>query len=275
VAIPASTVADTPHLREKTAKVGVIGRALAIFRVDHLLIYRDRKPDQTRDLKFIELILSYMATPQYLRRRLFPITPDLRYAGILPPLRTANHPLEASSKKLKIGEIRDGAIIKSSGNRSLVDIGVEKPALLFISHPVSGRISVRVKSINRDLTVETVRRKDIPLYWGFQVEATTRTLDEVAGSNRFDLKIATSRFGNSLSEEAGKLTRSWSEAKGILVAFGSPNEGVREILLRRGCNTEDFFDFVVNTMRDQGTETVRVEEAVISSLSAFNLLAEN
>jgi len=157
----------------------------------------------------------------------------------------------------------------------LVDIGVERPALLASSHHVSGRISVRVKSISRDLTVETVRRRDIPFYWGFQVEATTRTLDEAAGSNNFDLKVATSRFGNSISEETEKLTRRWSEAKGILVAFGSPNEGVREILSRRGCNVEDFFDFVVNTMRDQGTETVRVEEAVISSLSAFNLLTEN
>lgn len=275
MAIPASTVADTPHLREKTAKVGVIGRALAIFRVDRLLIYKDRGTEQTQDLKFIELILSYMATPQYLKRRLFPITPDLRYAGILPPLRTANHPLEASSKKLKIGEIRDGAIIKSSGNRSLVDIGVEKPALLSNSHPVSGKVSVKVKSINRDLTVETVRREDIPIYWGFQVEATARPLDKVAGSKRFNLKIATSRLGSSISEEARKLARRWSEAKSVLVAFGSPNEGVREILSRRGCNVDDLFDFMVNTMRSQGTETVRVEEAVISTLSAFNLLAED
>ena len=47
IAIPASTIADTPHLREKTAKMGLIGRAAAIFRVDEIIVYPDNpKVDQ-------------------------------------------------------------------------------------------------------------------------------------------------------------------------------------------------------------------------------------
>jgi len=34
IAIPTSVISDTPHLREKTSKIGLIGRAAAVFRVD-------------------------------------------------------------------------------------------------------------------------------------------------------------------------------------------------------------------------------------------------
>ncbi len=41
VAIPASVISDIPHLREKTAKVGLIGRAAAIFRVREIIVFPD------------------------------------------------------------------------------------------------------------------------------------------------------------------------------------------------------------------------------------------
>ena len=53
IAIPASTISDTPHLREKTAKVGLIGRAAAIFRVHEIIVYPDNpKTNQTQDMRF-------------------------------------------------------------------------------------------------------------------------------------------------------------------------------------------------------------------------------
>ena len=39
IAIPSSLVSDTPHLREKTAKIGLIGRSAAIFRVEEIVVY--------------------------------------------------------------------------------------------------------------------------------------------------------------------------------------------------------------------------------------------
>ncbi|MDR2707975.1 MAG: RNA-binding protein, partial [Nitrososphaerota archaeon] len=44
IAIPASIISDTPHLREKTSKIGLIARIAAIFRVHEIIIY----PDNTR-----------------------------------------------------------------------------------------------------------------------------------------------------------------------------------------------------------------------------------
>jgi predicted SPOUT superfamily RNA methylase MTH1 len=90
IAIPASVISETPHLREKTAKIGSIARSAAIFRVNEIIVYADNaREDQRRDLAFIELLLKYLETPQYLRKALFKLDPDLQYAGILPPLRTS------------------------------------------------------------------------------------------------------------------------------------------------------------------------------------------
>ncbi|HUW47814.1 MAG TPA: putative RNA uridine N3 methyltransferase, partial [Patescibacteria group bacterium] len=100
IAIPASVVSDTPHLREKTSKMGMIGRAAAIFKVNAIIIYPDDpRANQKKDMELIDRVLTYMETPQYLRKRLFELSPDLQFAGILPPLRTPHHPLD---RKLQI-----------------------------------------------------------------------------------------------------------------------------------------------------------------------------
>ncbi|MEM3536199.1 MAG: putative RNA uridine N3 methyltransferase, partial [Candidatus Bathyarchaeia archaeon] len=96
IAIPASIVSDTPHLREKTSKISLIGRTAAIFRVDEIIVYRDNsKIDQTPEMELIATLLAYLETPQYLRKRLFRLRPELRFAGVLAPLRTPHHPLKS------------------------------------------------------------------------------------------------------------------------------------------------------------------------------------
>ena len=41
VFIPNSFLAETKDLKLKTSKVGLIGRALALFEVDEVVIYKD------------------------------------------------------------------------------------------------------------------------------------------------------------------------------------------------------------------------------------------
>ena len=133
IAIPASVVSDTPHLREKTSKIGLIGRAAAIFRIGEIIIYPDNpKVNQTADMELIATLLVYMETPQYLRKKLFRLRPELQYAGILPPLRTAHHPLNRRMKNLKVGEYREGVTLSKTKEGTLIDIGVEQPALIVI-----------------------------------------------------------------------------------------------------------------------------------------------
>ena len=64
VAVPASLVSDVPHLREKTFKIGLVGRATAIFCVDEVIVFPDLPgTDQSRDTRLIATVLSYMETP--------------------------------------------------------------------------------------------------------------------------------------------------------------------------------------------------------------------
>jgi len=73
IAIPASVISDTPHLREKTSKIGLIGRAAAIFRVDEIIVYSDNaRVDQRCDLRFTELLLNYLETPSICVKFSFP-----------------------------------------------------------------------------------------------------------------------------------------------------------------------------------------------------------
>ena len=131
IAVPVSVISDTPHLREKTSKIGLIGRAAAIFRVDEIIVYQDNpKANQVRDLDFIALLLNYLETPQYLRKRLFKLEPNLQFAGILPPLRTPHHPVSGKTRDLKAGEYREGVVLSRDKEGLLVDIGVEQPAVL-------------------------------------------------------------------------------------------------------------------------------------------------
>ena len=64
IAVPASVISDTPHLREKTSKIGLIGRAAAIFRVEEIIVYvDDPRTEQKRELDLVATLLSYMERP--------------------------------------------------------------------------------------------------------------------------------------------------------------------------------------------------------------------
>jgi predicted SPOUT superfamily RNA methylase MTH1 len=272
IAIPASVVSDTPHLREKTSKVGMIGRAAAIFKIDGIIIYPDDpKADQTQEMKLITVLLSYMETPQYLRKRLFRIEPRLRYAGILPPLRTAHHPLNRTTKQLKVGEFREGVTVSKNRDGTLVDIGVDQPAIILSGQlPVGKRVTVKIKRIAGHIEIEPVNRNEISAFWGYTVTEEKQPLGEILKKRGFDLTIATSRFGIPFSHVAEEVSERWMKAKAVLVAFGAPNQGLHEIVRQEGLHLNDIADFTVNTIPSQGTETVRTEEAVIASLAILN-----
>jgi predicted SPOUT superfamily RNA methylase MTH1 len=274
IVIPASVVSDTPHLREKTSKIGLIGRAAAIFRVSEIMIYPDNpRVDQTADMDLIDTLLAYVETPQYLRKRLFKLEPELQYVGILPPLRTPHHPLNRRMKDLKVGEYREGVTVSKIKEDILVDIGVEHPAVILNSQlPMEKRVTVKIVMVEKRVVVELADRDEIPAYWGYKVTVKRESLGKIVkNKSDFDLTIATSRYGDALAEVAEKMAEKWKKAQSILLAFGAPARGLYEIFKTQGLDLDDAFDFVVNTIPEQGTETVRAEEALIASLAIFNM----
>jgi methyltransferase len=273
IAIPASTISDTPHLREKTAKMGLIGRAAAIFRVGEIILYPDNpKIDQQRDLDFMALLLNYLETPQYLRKSLFRLEPDLEYAGILPPLRTPHHPLSGKTKHLKVGEYREGVVMSENKEGLVVDIGVQQPALLRQKEfEVGNRITMQIVNIGKQIEVQAVNRNDVPQYWGYSVQVEERSFGHLANDGGFDLRVATARIGGNFMDVASAIGGKWVGSQQILVAFGAPSRGLHEIAEDEGLNLADISDFIVNTVPNQGTVTVRTEEALFASLAIFNM----
>lgn len=274
VAIPASVVSDTPHLREKTSKIGLIGRAAAIFKVDKIIVYPDDpKVDQSADANLVSTLLTYMETPQYLRKRIFKLKPELRYVGILPPLRTPHHPLKRKIKDLKIGECREGVTVAKVREGTLVEIGVERPALISnIQLPLGKRVTVKIAWIENQIKAELANRYEIPEYWGYLVVVEGRSFGKIVKDGGFDMVIATSKYGVPLSNVVEEMVNEWKKADTILIAFGAPVKGLYEIVEEEGLNLDDLVDFVVNTIPMQGTETVRTEEALIASLAILNFI---
>jgi len=269
VALPSSLVSEFSHLRQKTEIVGQVARSASIFRVDEVVIYHD-EPDES---SLIRTLLSYMETPQYLRKYLFGMRPELQYAGVLPPLRTPHHPLGNRVGDLEVGEHREGVVIEEREGECLVDIGVDTPLRATGRAPSKGsRVTVRVTEKHPDLRGVFAKQGEVDEYWGYRVRVAKIGLASIATDGGYGLTIATSRSGAPYNEARELLSKGWLDAKSILIAFGSPKRGIDEILRREGKSAGDTFRLNVNTIPGQGCETVRTEEALHATLAILNLL---
>ena len=274
ILLPSSLAIDASDLRSKTAKIGQIARAASVFRADKIVIYRDPDLDET---ELIERILNYAETPQYLRKRLFPLAGDLRYAGTIPPLRTPHHP---DAEKIEIGDVRVGVVVRVHENGSWVDIGSKRSAFLNVSMQKGERVNVQVTS-NKPLKAVPVDDDEITGYWGYSV-ARAGTLSGALAPTQAQtpgLRIATSRYGESIDVDLLRKIGAESGSADVLVVFGAPHKGISEIMDEekreaKEKKEESFiaeFDYTLNTLPDQGTETVRLEEAIVATLAILNL----
>ncbi|MDG6222973.1 MAG: S1 RNA-binding domain-containing protein [Candidatus Bathyarchaeota archaeon] len=275
IAIPASVISDIPHLREKTLEIGLIGRAAAIFQVNEIVIYSDQEggPNQKRDRGLIATLLAYMETPQYLRKRLFQLKPELKYAGILPPLRTPHHPLESQVNKLKKGEYREGVVVSVNNKGSFVDIGVENALLLPEQKlPVNRRVTVEIVQVGKTKKLALANPVNINQYWGYTVTTAKGSFGQLIKSRNYDLVVATSKMGVYFQKVADELSEKWNNSKKILVGFGAPSQGLQKIVAKEKLSLEQITDYNINTIPNQGTKTVRTEEAIYATLALLNIL---
>lgn len=272
IAIPSSLVSDTPHLREKTVRVGLLARAAAIFRIDKLLIYDQNPPVDREKREFLKKILLYLETPQYLRKRMFSLSPEMRYVGVLPPLRTPHHPLETRSQ-VESTVYREALVLHSDRNSMTVDVGQAEPVRVKgRSLQAGSRVTLKIERVAEGERFSVVSREDVPFYWGYEVCLSGKTLGETVRRRHSELIIMTSKYGRPILEELPILRKRLKMASKVMVVFGSPREGVREILKRDGLKPEDLSDLVLNTIPLQGTETVRTEEAVYATLAILNVV---
>lgn len=264
IAIPDSMFLADDILRDKTLKVGEVARACAIFGVERIYIYRDSTKNHDSDYDVARLILEYANTPQYLRKRLIGRRKELEYVGLLPPLRTPNHMRDPSPK---LGEYRDGVVIMQNGELT-VDLGAKEFALLEGRAQEGQRLTFRVTSL-KPLSASLSQHPE-EVYWGYEVRRAP-SLPRFLRSANFDMTVFTSRLGNNLSEAWDSFCLKVQNSQKILICFGSPDAGIDKILKQDGSKISDFEAMYLNFFPKQNAETIRLEEAILGSLSILNL----
>ena len=267
IAIPDSSLLDESTILFKTKKISIIARTCAIFKINQIFIYQDEKGNEN-DLALLSTSLKYLETPQYFRKKLFPKSNLLKYAGVLQPLNISSHLTTSNQKMIKIGDIRDALIINYKG-RKFLDIGINKHIQYFGKMKSGTRIAVQINTIQPELTIKEISREDIKDYWGYDVKERSNLLSLL--STWKGKIILTSKKGKNFTVlDAKKMTE---PDEPILIVFGTTNKGIYDILgtdIKKIQNSKIF-----NFFPKQGTQTVRLEEAILGTLSIINILNYN
>jgi predicted SPOUT superfamily RNA methylase MTH1 len=132
---------------------------------------------------------------------------------------------------------------------------------------------VQLKSPFSNLRAEKIGQQDITSYWGFRVHEAG-SLKTLLDKVRDSIVIITSRQGKSLKNFKSHLSNELAFKKGILLVFGSPRKSVHQILSSEGYDTSSY-QFIVNLFPNQGTQTVRLEEAFFGSLAIINCFLDS
>lgn len=268
IAIPDSSLSDEQTKRDKSIKIAQFARACAIFRVKRIYIYHDMLSQfEKEDPHLLKTILQFLDTPQYLRKILYPRMHQLEYAGILHPIKAPHHKPPEDIKKVSAGDIRTGVIVKIKG-QLYVEAGLGS-LVRFVGQGFEGKkVNIKFVSPYPNLQAIEAKEDDIFEYWGYEVKDVP-SLGKLLTSLENCEFVFTSRKGGYFKNLEAKLYARSQTVQNILVVFGAPKHGIHELVAKEGVSLKPY-DFVVNMFPNQGTETVRLEEAVLGTLTILN-----
>ncbi len=260
VVVPSSNLSIYKDLRLKTRLAGEYARALAVFRVSTLAVFRDPEATEEDHRLFLK-VLRHVLVPPYLRVKTEPLDRDLRFAGLLPPLTI--YPHNPENRPPRPGDVRFGLVL---GERGLVDIGWRKPCrLVDAGYAKPGEIKlIRVDSANPLLCREETAAQ---IYAGYRVVEAASSDDLARLLEGYDLVINTSKRGEPLR---GGVLKRVSRAMSLCLLFGNPRKDFDELA---GSGVR--IDLTINFIPNQGTLTVRTHEALVSTLAILNALLEH
>ncbi|ORX87540.1 DUF171-domain-containing protein [Basidiobolus meristosporus CBS 931.73] len=298
VAVPGSVVESGQTAELKTYLVSQLGRAFALFNIDEVIVYNDshkKVQDTTEGVfegankddpnVFLARVLQYLETPPYLRKALFPVHRDLKFAGLLASLDSPHHVRMDEESPYREGIVH-GRTGKANG--SYVNCGLRKEVK--IDRPVKNGIRVTVqlagipskdsKFVAGRVVSPKAPRETLGLYWGYEVRLAptiSKVFKECPYPEGYDLKIGVSNNGEPIEEAATKI----KPFKHALIVLGG-NTGIEtavEIDQELDCAIEDtasLFDLYTNPCPNRGSRTLRTEESLLVSLSALrpSLLAK-
>ena len=189
---------------------------------------------------------------------------DLKFAGVLQPLKIPSHITPSNQKKIIRGDVREGIIVSVKGKK-FVDVGINQLIQFYGQTGVGKRVTVQFKEGYPKLSVKEIDKTEAPGYWGYSVKERANLFSifsEWKGS-----VIITSRKGKTATKE--QISKYTTSDQPVLVAFGSPEKGIHEILGGRMKNVQNAKS--LNFFPNQATETVRLEEALLGTLAILNI----
>ncbi len=265
VALPDSSLVDEDTLQEKSRKVAIFARILAIFRVSRVIIYHDQSYNGD-DARLLKLILEFMNTPPYLRRLLYKRVPELRYAGLFEPLNAPHHKEYKRLDSIKVGDIRQGLVIRKK-DMLYVEVGLDQQIPLD-SYTKDKVVNIIFTSPYPNLRCRIAKEEEIKEYWGYDVIFYSKLSNILESFN--DLIILTSRKGKMIYEYEKHIRDESKKSKRIIIVFGSTKKGIHEILASEGYNKH--LRHVYNFFPNQGVKSIRIEEAMLGTLSILNYI---
>ena len=326
VALPGSIVDNAQTHELRSHLVGQVARACAIFNVDEIVVFTtDSARASSRDPSahggkgsggrsksdgtvFMARLLQYIECPQYLRKHIFPVHPDLRCAGLLAPLdaphhlridepceyreavvvspgSTARRGAQANPAAGPDGTVENAEEVTDapheSGMSESVYTGLRKELRIGRTLPVGTRVTVRMPPPNssnaRSATVVPPRepREAAGMYWGYDVRVANglaAVWSECPYEGGYDLSLGTSEHGAPVapSERALELP----SFRHLIIVFGGveglePAVAAEDLLADCEDDVPSLFDHYLNLCPGQGSRTIRTEEALLVGLAAL------
>ncbi|CAD7976311.1 unnamed protein product [Amoebophrya sp. A25] len=137
-------------------------------------------------MNFFALNLQYLETPQYLRKILFPMHSDLKFAGVQNPLDAPHHLRKGENIQFREGVIlveKHHPYTKPKKDGVFVCCGLDEPVWIEDGCGAEEGVRVTVRLNQEDfrygeLVSPSVPREELGIYWGYHTR-TCRSLQEV------------------------------------------------------------------------------------------------
>jgi methyltransferase len=293
VAIPDSSLSDEKNLREKTIKIGRFARVFSIFGVNKVIIYKDpTTKNMNSDKLLMKLILDFLNTPQYLRKSIYQLNHELSYIGLLPPIRAPQHKKKVKLSEVKAGELRIGLIYhkksllnQTSNNKKFiidwrnktyeyyVDVGLDSP-IPFLGQGKDGQ-KIIVKFIDSYPNLKAIQTTETDIekeYLGYDILSINSIDEFIKKIDQKTFVVFTSKKGMLFKKKESEFKEIIKKFEILLIVFGSPSKGINEIYPTFQKINNSMY---VNMFPNQKTETIRLEEALLGTLTIFNHFITN
>lgn len=148
ICIPDSILLKVQTQELQNCLIGQLARIFCLYKINEIIIIHDhsytKKVMGVEPALLIQKVLQYLETPQYLRKRLFPISGELKFAGLIAPLECHHH-----LKRDELLQYREGVVLKrptKEKSGSWVDVGLLKDCKIDRKIQPDVRVTVAVEN---------------------------------------------------------------------------------------------------------------------------------